>query len=259
MSFKEISVISNVDGLVECAFENAATTTGGVQLDVRLTITSLVNGASYIDGNGPLVNGGQGLGGSGDLGASTFDADTSGADETLFFVIDEGTDVHVSMNLRFVRNDDKTDFNLTETIFLQSFDIDKGQTSDTYSDTFGWVGSQTTGAATFSATTNLGFGTPLVTAGETFTTARLGPGTEDSSNINNDPSDPLQIDHTVELRYDNVPVEGIDLSWGVEGENTTSRRGMFLSGQNPPLIQVPEPSVVWLMVGTGLLILRRRR
>ncbi|MEM8550148.1 MAG: PEP-CTERM sorting domain-containing protein, partial [Verrucomicrobiota bacterium] len=66
------------------------------------------------------------------------------------------------------------------------------------------------------------------------------------------------VDHTVELVYGSYDLE--TYVWGFTGTTDANRRGLFLSGQNPPLIEIiPEPSATPLLFALAALLLMRRR
>ncbi|GEM_PF-5494604 len=257
LHFQNISVEDDGSSSNEVVykFTDVGTDSVGTNLNAFMTIqllTDVINGASFdqSSGNGLLVGGGQGTGSSNDHGASTFNANSGedSMDETIFFAIDNDTDAYVRFNIRFTDADDSdSDYSMVDTVLFQAFDIDQDTTNNDFSDSFGFIQSQTSAGPFY------GEGTQLTSKAQTVGGTEYqmitlsdpdgagGLNFQDVGNINTDPSDPDQVAHTVALVFDSIGTGGVDFVWGMTG-TSGSRRGMFLSGSNPPLVApvIPE-------------------
>ena len=266
ISFSTVSVYDSGNGLDEYRFANAATV-DGESLDVILTVNSTSAGVDY--GDGALVNGGSGLGGSNEYGISTVDGNgnTSDGNESLFFVIASDTDAYVSFNLRFIDGAGDA-FAVNDTVIVQVYDIDQDTSGNDFSDTFGVVSSETVNGVNLNDPSNLEVSTLNYDSTEyEVATLTSGEGTNylATGNVDNSTTASGQEQHTASVIYSGIGTDGIELLWGITG-TSASRRGLFLSATNPPLVDVntpgvPEPASTALLLGfaCGIFGLQRRQ
>lgn len=266
ISFSTVTVYDSGNGLDEYRFVNAATV-DGESLDVILTVNSTSAGVDY--GDGALVNGGSGLGGNNEYGLSTVDGNGNSSDgnESIFFVIASDTDAYVSFNLRVIDTNENA-FAVTDTVIVQVYDIDQDTTGNDFSDTFGVISSETVNGVMLNDPTNLAVSTLTYDSTE-YEVATLAAGESTNylvtGNVDNSTTAPGQEQHTASVVYSQIGTDGVEFLWGITG-TSGSRRGLFLSATNPPLVEVnapgvPEPasSVLWLGLACGLFGLQRRQ